>query len=191
MDKIAVKEIMGTVKAEELNHSEYDSFEWRGVTVTVAHTVPFATALTIIEAVAQSCFDEEGEYYPILANMMFRHEVIAKYTNIEVPEDVEECYALFYNTGLWDEVIERISDEQLVDIQVAAHKKISYTIELKAEALKKEVTAMAENLSRISDAFKGIAPEDISGVFGAFANGGIDESKIVNAILAQNKEAAK
>jgi len=167
------------------------TFEWcNGVTVDVAHSVPFATELAIIEAMVQSCFDDDDNYYPVLVDMMFRHEVIAKYTNIELPDDVEVCYALFYNTDLWLHVSEYIDAVQLANIQDAAYEMIRRRNDMRAEALKKSVESMVESFSKITDAFDGVSAADISGVFSAFANGGIDESKIVNAILA-NKEAAK
>ena len=193
-NKITAAEIESIIKRDidsGLNVPHY-TFEWcDGVTVDVAHSVSFATELAIIEAMAQSCFDEDGNYFPALADMMFRHEVIAKYTNIELPEDIEVCYALFYNTDLWAQVSEYIDDVQLANIQIAAHEMIHQRNDMRSEELKKNVGSMIESLSRITDAFDGVSAADISGVFSAFANGGIDESKIVNAILTQNKEASK
>ena len=168
------------------------TFEWcNGVTVDVVHSVPFATELAIIEAVAQSCFDDDDNYYPVLVDMMLRHEVIAKYTNIELPDDVEVCYALFYNTDLWQCVSEYIDEVQLSNIQAAAYEMIRRRNDIRSEMMRKSMAEMVEGVSRISDAFKGVSPDDISGVMNAFANGSINESKIVNAILEQSKEAAK
>ena len=168
------------------------TFEWcNGVTVDVAHSVPFATELAIIEAMAQSCFDDEDNYYPALVDMMFRHEVIAKYTNIELPDDVEVCYALFYNTDLWQRVSEYIDEVQLSNIQAAAHEMIRQKNDVRVESLRQSVESMVGSFSKVMEAFDGIDAKDISGVLGAFANGSIDESKIVNAILEQSKEAAK
>ncbi len=193
-NKISAIDIEEIIKKdiEAGNNVPHNTFEWcNGVTVDVVHSVPFATELAIIEAMVQSCFDEDGNYFPVLADMMYRHEVIAKYTNIELPEDVEVCYALFYNTDLWLRVSEYIDDVQLRNIQNAAYEMIYQRNDMRAESLKKSVESMVENFSKITDALDGISAADISGMFSAFANGDIDESKIVNAILTQNKEASK
>ena len=192
-NKICAIDIEEIIKkdVEAGNNVPHYTFEWcNGVTVDVVHSVPFATELAIIEAMVQSCFDEDGNYFPVLADMMYRHEVIAKYTNIELPEDVEVCYALFYNTDLWLRVSEYIDDVQLRNIQNAAYEMIYQRNDMRAESLKKSVESMVENFSKIIGAFDGISASDISGLFSAFANEGIDETKIVNAILA-SKEAAK
>ena len=168
------------------------TFEWcNGVTVDVAHSVPFATELAIIEMMAQSCFDDEDNYYPVLVDMMFRHEVIAKYTNIELPDDVEVCYALFYNTDLWQRVSEYIDEVQLSNIQAAAYEMIRRRNDMRAEILKKNVESMVDNCSKIADALDGVSAKDIGGMFAAVAGGGIDEAKLVNAVLAHDKEAIK
>ena len=183
--KITAEEIEAAMKDYE---PETTTVEWRGLKVVVKKTISFSEAARIVEIVTATCFDPEGEFLPICRDFMWAHEIINAYTNIELPEDAESCVAIMYDADLFDIVISQIDASQYGDMWGALLANIKHKLSTEALALKKSVQEMLDGVSRISEAFKGVSPDDITGVLGAFANGGIDESRIVNAILNKEKD---
>ena len=182
--KITAKEITANMKDYE---PETTIIEWRGLEIVVKKTISFAEMARIVETVTEACFSPDGDYLPVCRDVMWTHEIITAYTNVELPDDAEECHTIIYDADLFDTIIEAISSSQYGELWSALTASIRYRVNNEAQALKKNVESMVENFSRVVHAFDGVSAEDISGVFGAFANGGIDESKIVNAILEQHK----
>jgi len=186
--KITAEEIRAAMKDYE---PEAITIEWRGLEFIVKRTISFAEMAKIVETVTATCFSPEGEYMPVCRDFMWAHEIISAYTNLELPEDAEECCQIIYDADLFMHVIDHISSDQYGEMYSAIGANIRHKLNTDMQALKKSVQEITDSLAVITKATEGISIQDLNGLMNMIANGGIDEAKIVDAILnreSQDKE---
>ena len=59
--------------------------------VRVRSDIPMRDYAEIVENVCAACFDDEGNYRPYVRNYMLNIEMLRKYTDIDMPDDLDKC----------------------------------------------------------------------------------------------------
>ena len=173
-------------------YPETDTVEWRGVEITVRRIIPIEWMSEIVKRVENSCFSDDGEFTPETMEFGIRVCVIAAYTNIDIPLDMELQNRLVFGTDLWDAVVPAISGTQLQEIYSCSMRRVQARTEAnRAEfehEIKKATDMIAELGEKIGDMFNDITPEDVKKMIAAIGENGIDEDRLVQAVVAeQNK----
>lgn len=85
---------------------------WHGVKIVLRTMVSLTEFEQLTAMIVSQCWN--GEYYQI-AQMDFaiRCGVVSCYTNVTLPEDAEQAYALLYGTDLYETVYGHLNAAQL------------------------------------------------------------------------------
>ena len=188
-------ELITFEKIEEIMNDYFpatDTMEWHGLEIEVSRTVPFALAAEIVVRAANACFNADGEYLPENSDFAFRLCVIDAYTNIDLPEEIEAQNRLLYGTDLWGAVIRMISEDQLNLIEYGINRRVKARLDTNRAEFERGVNEVITGLQQLSEQFTGmmdgIEPDDLRRMVQAIGENGIDEEKIVQAVVAeQNK----
>lgn len=89
--------------------------QWFGNEVKIKHTLSFSEALAFVDDVVSSCFHTTGGYMPELQEFVVKSNILTRYANFNLPDNLEHRYSLLYNTDAVDVVIRHINQKQLDD----------------------------------------------------------------------------
>lgn len=142
--------------------------------------------------VASACFnDETGEYVPEVRSAITQHEIIEFYTNIELPESIEEAYDLIYHSGIIDVVMKHIDKRQIGEINSSINKKVKHiaqsnisSISAKTEDLLSAVDNLQEQFQKL---FSEVNSDDMKNMMTSLAKNGLNEKNLVQAYLDTKK----
>lgn len=174
------------VKTED----RYTDVEWHGKHIKVKKTIPVADVVRLVDSVTKSMFIGENTYSPETVSFITKCQIIDAYTNVELPEDVNEGVYLVYETDLFDIVRDNASDTQLGDIMDAIDKRISYVLNTNIDVVERDLHNLEETLADMNsvfgDSISGITPEDMQKFVDFISGDGLDEKKLVEAIAEHN-----
>ena len=183
-------------EAAGIKYGETAEMKWKGLTIDVRHRLTLREMVWFVDDVVDSCFDDEdGTYYPQYEQFLICKNVVERYTNLTLPQNVEKQYELLVGSNIAAYVIEMVDKLQYDEIIRTIDKKIGHRRQLEAEGAKRriddayrKIVEIAEQLNKM---FTDITPEDIAKVVGAVADGKIDEHKIVDAYFEKKAEAGE
>lgn len=166
--------------------------EWHGIDVTIRKTLSLKDALTFVDTVSKSCFDSEtGAYMPEVKVFAMKCCILEMYANFSLPANVEHKYDLVYNTDAVDTVLKHINMRQLNELTDAISEKVDNMAQANIENINKQMNDVYNAFNELQNHFgqilSGVNAEDVSKLVQSIAEGKIDENKIVQAYLSQNK----
>lgn len=110
---ITADEIMSVAKIDD----EYKSVVWRGLNIIVRPLLSFMEVTQFVGSVMDSCFFKEGNMFvPEMADFAIRANVVLRYTNADLPHDIEDQYRLLYGTDFFNEIVGVINGDQYQEI---------------------------------------------------------------------------
>lgn len=102
----------------------------------VKETVPYADIDIIVETIAKSVFNDEGDYRPASFNYIMWYAILNKYTDLDLDDiGMDTVLALADDNEFVGMIRQNISNEQFYRIEDCAMSKIDYI--LKEHPLKK------------------------------------------------------
>lgn len=169
--------------------------EWNGLNIEVTHTLSIKDAFSLVQDVVDMSFLEDGTYAPEVTDFAMRAGVIDYYTNIDLPEKMEDRYRLVYSLPINEVVIEHINRTQFEVICDAAERRIEMLCDTDVLAMRERINTLLDALDELAGnadkLFGSVQTGDIAKLSAALANGTIDEEKIVKALTSKPKRAAK
>lgn len=186
-----------SINALEKITDEYvneEVLEWNGLEITIKRTLSFSDMMKFVDSVAKSCFVQgSGDYAPEIFDFALRSNVLDTYANFTMPRDLEKQYAMVYCSGAYEFVLEHINQEQFRIILHAASDKVEKQVQANIEALNRRLeealSAFEDMQKSIAEIFSGVQPDDLNKFVAAVnQNGGIDEEKILEAVINKDKK---
>lgn len=173
-----------------------ETITWNGVEITVRRTIGLKDAIAMVDDIVDMSFLEDGTYVPHMTDFAARINVVSRYTNFALPEDIEQQYELIYATSLYLDVARHIDTIQTNDLMLAAERKIDMLCDADVLAVRHGIEKLLSTLEglaqKMESTFNGVSGEDVSNLAGAVKKDTVDEAKIVEALLkAQRKPKAK
>lgn len=155
--------------------------------VTYKTILNFDEAIQFSTNVASSCIGDDGEYIPEAYDYAIRSCVIGYYTNVELPENNDDRYALLYNTPLYKLTMSKINRQQFNAIKKSIDDRIDYTVKSnikKFEEQLAQVVQILESVSKQSSAmFDGVDSETLNQFVKKVSDmKNLDEEKLVKAV---------
>lgn len=186
-NKLSFDEIKNVIPANDENYATVD---WKGIKFRIKTILSLEEMMGFVHGVVTSCFAEDtGEYLPEIKEFAVRCAVLEDYGNIELPDDLNEKYALVCGTDIVDCIAGSVDSTQLEDILNAIDEKVEHIAQSNIEALNKkmaEVVAKFESLeANISKVFSAVDADTVTKVASAVASGAFDEKKLVQAFSHQ------
>lgn len=190
-----VNRIDASTLVEVVNKIEEQTteFEWNGMCVVVNRTLPMKTMLEFVDYVVKTCFSDDGEYLPEVKDFAIKSCLLEMYANFDLPTDLHTRYSVIYNSDIVDAVLNCIEGRQFGEIINAIEQKIANLAQANVQMVYAQMNRINdefENLqNNIAALFTGVDQDDVKKLVNAISNGNIDEGKIVQAFVSQNKKA--
>lgn len=178
--------------ASACNYADEEHVNWHGLKITIKHRVGLTDMMTIVQTATESAFSESGVFVPEVVEFAFHSGIIDKYTNVDLPENLEERYSLIYDSGIIDSVLQVADVDQLQSMEKAIHRKVKYAcdsnlslVNRKAEELLDAIGGVEAEMNKL---FSKISPDEMEELVKAVSANGLDEEAIVKAYLNQTKK---
>ena len=189
MDKISISALEKIMKG---NYEAVATIDFHGQELVVRRTLPFQEMLKFVDEVVRSCFQRDtSEYIPEVKDFALLNNIVEYYSNVRLPENLDRKYELLYQTDLIPVILKAVNDRQFNEMVMAINTKIKYLADSNAEKLVREFEHVsqrfAELADKVSDLYSGVSKEDLQNIAGAIAGGSLDEEKIVQLVLDQNR----
>lgn len=126
------------------------------ITIQVRPVVDLSTFASAVENAAASCFDEDGKYVPWMRDIAFGYSVIAAYTNVEIPDDLNDLFALLTGTDIYYNVVNAIDENQLAMLDHAIRRKVKHILDEQNSAREQELDRALAMLNFITQKYNEI-----------------------------------
>lgn len=161
--------------------------QWYDVEVKMRRSLPFTEVLAFVDDVVQSCFQRNGAYVPEVLDFAIKCNIIGKYTNVSMPDNLEHRYAILYNSDLVDFVCQHINMQQLQEMVSSINRKLAYMCDTNTVSVQNRLNDLIsafETMQEKTDAmFSDVTPDDMTRLVGAIGDGALTEEKIVEAYM--------
>lgn len=190
---MAEQKIIAAEKMMEIMNDRFlseETIDYYGEELVVKNTIPFEIFCIIVRKVSDICFNKDtGEYMPENLDYAVRLCVIDSYTNVDLPESTEEKYQLIYRTDIWETVMPYINREQFNSLVSAIRNAIDVRNEANRALFDRDINLVLEQINslgeQVNGMFANITEDDMKALVNAIGNGGIDEGKIVKAVVEE------
>ena len=165
------------------------TIQWHEAEVRVKRTLSLKEMLSFVDEVVGSCFHDELGYMPEVKDFAIKSNILTRYANFSVPDNLEHHYQMVYGTDAVDAVCAAIDTTQLQEIVNSINSKIRFLCDSKANLIQERINAVLETMEEMSnstkDIFGGLSQNDLAALMSAITEHGLDEKKIVEAYLEQ------
>lgn len=192
MAKIKKISINAIDKVVKTLHTPSTEVEWNGLNVIIKHTLTFKETLEFVDSVTKTCFTAStNTYMPEAKEFAIKSNILEKYTNFTLPNNLEHRYEMIYCTDIIDVVLKNINIAQYTEMIKAIDDKIKNIAQANIEYMNKQLSDLYnafENLQKHTESiFEGISPDDITSLMKTLTDGSLNESKLVSAYISHNK----
>ena len=180
---------MGKINAsafgENMLFDRVDVIDYNGIEVSFKHVLTFPEMTAFVNCVTNACFDvDTGEYMPEAKDFALRYAILKMYTNIEPPEDEDECYKFVYqHEDLLLEITSLFDTAQFGVIGEAIDKKIDNLLKTRENDINKLVSTISIITNKFANLFDGVTDDDIVNLISSLSEAGFDESKFVETYM--------
>jgi len=183
-NRVSVRSVDDVIKEKYDNTA---TIQWNEIDIEVKHSLSFVDMLSFVKNVVEGCFEEaSGTYMPELKPFLIKICTLAFYTNVAIPQNVNKKYELIYRTDIFDAVIKQVDRAQFTDMCNAIDENIDVII----NAGRKELEKLNRVVEEIESVFSGIDGDTLKNLADALGDGGIDEEKLMKAIIdSKQKES--
>lgn len=161
--------------------------QWYDVEVKMRRSLPFTEVLAFVDDVVQSCFQRNGAYVPEVLDFAIKSNIISKYTNVSMPDNLEHRYAILYNSDLVDFVCQHINMQQLQEMVNSINRKLAYMCDTNTVSVQNRlndlISAFEAMQEKTEAMFGDVTPDDMTRLVGAIGDGALTEEKIVEAYM--------
>lgn len=177
-------------------HKPTQVVAWNGLDINVQHTLSFKDMLTFVNNVFQLCFDgETGEFMPELKDFAIKSYILEMYTDIELPDNVQEKYDLIYCSDVLECILPYVHSAQLSEMIHSVEDKMKHHAQANIEAINMQMNTLFgafESLQKqCTQMFEGFSGDEVSKLLSMMASGGIDEEKLAKAVLERSEDSSK
>lgn len=166
--------------------------QWNGINITVKKSLSVEETMQFVHNVADMCFSEEGEYHPEIMDFAIRCEILTRYANFDLPDNVGKRYWMVYASNVVEVICAHINIEQLSQIKESIVRKITYMCDSDVTFMRSKwddiYTVIKRLEEQFSEMFDSVSEEDVKAAISAL-NGGIDPAKVAQAYKIYKKDA--
>lgn len=166
--------------------------EWNDLKIEINHTLDVKDAFELVKAVVDSSFLDDGSYVPEATDFAMRANVIAYYSNIELPNDMAAQYRMVYSLPIYEIVRAAINAQQFDSLCDAVERRIEMICDTDIMETRAKINQLFDALDKlekhIEDIFSGVGSDDVAKLAGAIRAETIDEAKIVEAFLKADRK---
>lgn len=185
--KISASAFGRTVKK---NFNSIIEEEWCGIPVVITPTISLQEVFNIVANASSNCFSDDGSYIPEAMIAVLNCDIVEKYTNISLPEEITDRYDLVMRSGLMEFVLPRINEMQYNQIVDAIRDKIDYACDSNVSNLSHSISQIVESVKSLKERterlFSGASTEDVRSILDSIGGDRGFETKAVEEYLKTN-----
>lgn len=165
------------------NQNDITKLDFSDYSVNVKKYLSLSEAIAMVETVTEHCIDDEtGAFHPEVIDFLIRNSVFTMYTDVELPEDIEERYDFVYRFGeLYYNVVRIIDSEQFSAVTDAIKAKIKYIANANVEALNKNVQKLMDSAAVFGDglskSLEGLDKEELKNAINVLSGAMYDKTR--------------
>ena len=167
------------------------TIEWHDAQLRVKYALSLTDMLAFVDDVVGSCFHDKLGYMPEVKDFAIKTNILSRYANVSLPDNLEHRYQLVYMTDAVDAVCAAIDGTQLQEIVNSINSKIRFLCDSKATMIQERINDVLSTMEEMRDntksIFDGITQDDLKNLMGAITSNGMDEQKLVQAYIEQAK----
>lgn len=166
--------------------------QWNGLEIVITKTVSLQDVAAIVAEVADNCFLADGTYVPEVMEAVLQRAIVSRYTNLNLPTNMSNCYDLIAQSGIIDFLLDHINRDQYNEICHAINCKVEYLCDAKIseiEANMKKLFGAFEDLQeKTLHMFENVSPADLKMLVGALGeDGALSADKVVKEYIEQTR----
>lgn len=166
---------------------------WNGLEITVRRVLSLQEMLGFVNDVVESCFSATGAYQPEAFDIAVRSNLLTRYGNFTLPENLEHRYTLLWQTDAVDTVLGFVDEKQFQEILQSAKQKVAYRCQTNVSAVEQQISAAVKSLDelqqKVAALFAGVTADDVNALVGAMASsGGFSTESVVKAYMQQKAQ---
>lgn len=186
VNRISVAKFEKAVSKDNVVFIPLDGVE--DVNIEIIKSISLQNMIEFVENVAESCVDmESGEYTPQVRDFAIKRELLTKYANFTMPNNIEKQYEFIYGSNVVDVVLQNINQLQFQEIVSSIDRKVKFMLDCVTSISASNTVKLLNKLDSIAEQntamFDSLQGEDIASVFSninAIAN--MDEEKLARAV---------
>ena len=167
------------------------TIEWHDAQLRVKYALSLTDMLAFVDDVVGSCFHDKLGYIPEVKDFAIKTNILSRYANFSLPDNLEHRYQLVYMTDAVDAVCAAIDGTQLQEIVNSINSKIRFLCDSKATMIQERINDVLNTMEEMRDntksIFDGITQDDLKNLMWAITSNGLDEQKLVQAYIEQAK----
>ena len=167
------------------------TIEWHDAQLRVKYALSLTDMLAFVDDIVGSCFHDKLGYMPEVKDFAIKTNILSRYANFSLPDNLEHRYQLVYMTDAVDAVCAAIDGTQLQEIVSSINSKIRFLCDSKATMIQERINDVLSTMEEMRDntksIFDGITQDDLKNLMGAITSNGMDEQKLVQAYIEQAK----
>lgn len=166
--------------------------EWEGIKFKTKTYLSIEDSIRFSKTIVDICFTgDTREYTPELMSFAVNVATVLVYTDIVLPESVEDKYKVVMLTDLYPTICDKINHAQHEYLILSAEERIEHKLNIDVEFVKEQVDMLyheAQTLfNKISEVFSDFSSDDFKTMLTAISEHKIDEGKIMEAYLSSKK----
>lgn len=178
-------------KISKAHFQNENIIQWHEAEVRVKRTLSLTEMLSFVDDVVGSCFHDQVGYMPEVKDFVIKSNILTRYANFSMPDNLEHRYQMVYGTDAVDAVCSAIDTVQLQEIVNSINSKIRFLCDSKANLIQERINSVLETMEEMrdntKDIFGGLSQDDLKALMGAITEHGLSEQKIVEAYMEQKR----
>lgn len=156
--------------------------------IDILKSISLQNMIEFVENVAESCVDmESGEYTPQVRDFAIKRELLTKYANFTMPNNIEKQYDFIYGSNVVDIVLQNINQLQFQEIISSIDRKIKFMLDCITSIAASNTVKLLDKLESVADQnlsmFDSLSGDDLAGVFKDISRiANMDEETIARAV---------
>ena len=123
--------------------------EGKKLSLTVKRFLDFDEAIGFVHSIADSCFNDYGDYMPEAFDFAVCVNVLMYYAGVQTPTDFDKTYRVYAQNNFMDDVFDAIDYNQLHVLLKAADERIEYKKTVLAQANVGKMAELIESIDRM------------------------------------------
>ena len=166
---------------------ETETVDYHGQELVIRKTIEPEDMFELVRQIADGCFSPDGTYMPEVFDMLLRAGTIGEYSNVRLPKEVGHMGRILYGSDLYETVWRHISREQHDAVTDAVWERINARNNMNKVLFENEIQRAVDGIQslgeQLAQLFGEVSADDIKALVGAIGEGGIDEGKLVQAVV--------
>ena len=187
---MAEEKMISVEKMDEIlkdYYPESTTVDFHGQELVIRDLIDPADFFELVRRIADGCFSAEGEYMPEVYEMLLRAGIIDVYSNVHLPHNPKHLNRFVYAPDLYNTVVRNINRDQYNALCDAIWERISARKDANRVLFETEIQRAVAAIQNLGEQFSQlvgeVSPEDVKALVEAIGEGGIDEEKLVSAVV--------